>query len=143
MANGEHVNRDWLVYSQKLDAAVCFCCCIFGSNTVDLGIGSSKGFRNWSHLTQTVKVHEHSASHLQNYMQWKALAKNIAEQNTIENQLFKQIEQEKERLRQVFKRLIAFILYLARQNIAFFGSSTKLHDTTGQNGNFQQLIFNS
>lgn len=52
----------------------------------------------------------------------------------------KQLQQEKERLREVFKRLIAFTLYLARQNIPFTGASSKIDDPTGKNGNFQQLI---
>lgn len=43
-------------------------------------------------------------------------------------------------MREVLKRLIAFVLYLARQNIAFTGSSSNIHDPTGRNGNFHQLI---
>lgn len=49
-------------------------------------------------------------------------------------------QKEKIRLKEVFKRLIAFVLYFARQNIAFRGSSSNIHDADGKNGNFHQLI---
>lgn len=58
MPNGEQVLRDWLLYSKILDAAFSFCCRIFGNNIGDVGIGSSKGFRYWAHLSRTVKLHE-------------------------------------------------------------------------------------
>lgn len=140
LANGEQCSRDWLLYSQSLDAICCFCCRVFGNNTIDIGINSSKGFRDWAHSTRTIKAHEKSASHLENYLKWKTLDRTIAQKKTIENQLFKEMQLEKERLRQVFKRLIAFTLYLARQNIAFIGRSTNINDPEGRNGNFQQLI---
>lgn len=140
MPNGEHVKRDWLVYSKTLDAVCCFCCRVFGNNIIDVGISSSKGFRDWFHMSRTVKLHEQSSSHLDSYLQWKSLVQRISDEKTIENKLFNQFQKEKERLREVFKRLIAFILYFARQNIALTGSSYNIHDPAGHNGNFQQLI---
>ena len=50
------------------------------------------------------------------------------------------IEYDRSGLKEVFKRIIAFVLLFARQNIAFQGSTSNLHDSTGRNGNFQQLI---
>lgn len=140
MPNDELVNRDWLVYSQKLDAIFCFCCRIFGSNTVDVGINSSKGFRDWAHSTRSIKLHEHSSSHSENYIKWKTLLNDFVHEKTIENQLSNELVKETRRLRDVFRRLIAIILYLARQNIAFTGASSNLYDPEGKNGNFQQLV---
>lgn len=139
MPNGENVKRDWLVYSEVLDAALCFCCRVFGK-TVANGIASLKGFRDWSHLTRTVQLHVKSQAHVDNYVKWKTLLHDMDHQKTIDAQLFNQFEQEKERLRKVFKRFIAFILVLARQNLAFTGSSSDAYDPTKHSGNFQQLV---
>lgn len=83
-------------------------------------------------------MHEQSASHVENYVKWETPAQNTIAQNTIESQLSKQFEEEKQRLRKVFKRLIAFTLYLARRNLASTWSN--VHDPEGRNRNFQQLI---
>lgn len=32
MPNGENIKRDWIVYSRKLDAILCFYCYIFEQN---------------------------------------------------------------------------------------------------------------
>lgn len=138
LSNGEKIKREWIVYSQKLDAVHCFCCRIFDQSTEDLS--SEKGFNDWAHLSQKVKRHELSAKHLDCFSKWKSAAQRIFADKTVENQLLTQIQREKERLKEVFKRIISFVLYFAQQNIAFTGSSYALNDPTGHNGNFYQLV---
>lgn len=140
MPNGEVIKREWIVYSEKLDSAHCFCCLLFQENITEKGFSSTNGFNDWKHLSERVNEHEMTAYHLNNYTKWKSTAKLFSNDKTIEYQLNKQMQAEKERLREVFKRIIAFVLYFARQNIAFTGSSSKLHDDTGHNGNFLQLV---
>lgn len=53
--------------------------------------------------------------------------------------LIKLFLQEKERLREVFRHIIPFILFSAKQNIALTGSCSNIDDSNGKNGNFQQL----
>lgn len=95
---------------------------------------------DWKHFSDRIKSHEKSALHLQNYATWKAFCVLDQNEKSIQNQLNKQIQDEKNRLRDVFKRLVAFILYFARQNIALTGTSSNIYDPSGKNGNFQQLI---
>ncbi|XP_055308842.1 zinc finger MYM-type protein 1-like [Sitodiplosis mosellana] len=140
MLNGDTVNREWLIYSKGLDSVHCFCCRLFQQNQVDTGFASINGTKDWRHLSTRIKEHELSTLHIQNYTKWKSFLSRISENKTIDSELFKQIQQEKERLKDVFKKIIAFVLFFARQNIAFTGSTSKLHDSSGRNGNFQQLV---
>lgn len=136
MSIGEEIQREWLVYSKMLDSVHCFCCRIFAPTVV--GIASAKGVNDWRHLTDRIKHHKCSASHLKNLTKWKTMS--VQSSSTIDNQLLQHFKNEKERLKQVFRRLISFILFFARQNIAFTGSSSSIHDINGKNGNILQLI---
>lgn len=138
MSNGETINREWIVYSRELDAVHCFCCRIF--EPLKVKFSSINGVDDWKHLSERIRDHETSASHLNNYTKWKSAAKLHSTDKTIEIELLKQFQTEKQRLKEVFKRIIALVLYLARQNLAFTGSSSKIHDEAGRNGNFHQLV---
>lgn len=138
MPNGECVKREWIIYSKNMDSVHCFCCLLFSTNV--LGISSRKGISDWKHLSTRISEHEHSKQHMENYAEWKSFENRISNKKTIDLELHNQLKEEIERLRQVFKRIVAFILYFARQNIALTGKSSNIHDSTGQNGNFQQLI---
>lgn len=140
MQNGEQVKREWLVYSQCLDAIFCFCCRIFSGYSAVDGITSTKGFNDWYHVSRAIKSHEFSSAHINNFIKWKTAEQHLLGNKAIDDQLCMQIQKEKERLREVLKRLVAFVLYLAKQNIAFVGSSFNIYDLNGRNGNFQQLI---
>lgn len=142
MSNGEKVRRDWLVYSKSSDSAHCFCCRLFADNKNinDSGFSSTKGFNSWKNLSNRIKSHELSTMHINCYTSWKTVTHQNPTTRTIQTELMKQFNEEKERLRQVFKRIIALILFFARQNIAFTGSTSNINDETGKNGNFQQLI---
>lgn len=128
MTNGEVVKREWLIYSKKHDSIFCFCCLIFGSESSSF----KTGFKDWFHLTQAVKTHEHSNSHVNSFECWKDHLKRLCSNSTIELSLDKQLLDEKKRLKLVFERLVAMTLYLARQNIAFAGTDSK-------SGNFYEL----
>lgn len=91
-------------------------------------------------MSLRLKEHELSAQHIENYTNWKNLLNRIYANNTIECGLFNQMQKEKLRLKEVFKRIISFVLFFARQNIAFTGSSSNINDPNGRNGNFQQLV---
>lgn len=139
MPNGEKVKREWLIYSEKLDAVHCFCCYLF--DNADTGpLSSLNGYEDWKNLARTMKIHETSQKHLKNYADWKIVSNQISNQKTVDKHLLSQMQAEKERLREVFKRFISLILYFARQNIAFTGSSSNINDPMGKNGNFIQLI---
>lgn len=138
MTNGEEIKREWIVYSKKLDAVHCFCCFIFGFLSTNSQFASKEGYKDWKHLTEKIKEHETSAKHMTNYKAWKEMKTAICSEKTIDDQIAIEYQNEKRRLRMVFERIVAFILYLARQNIAFLGTSSRLDNSN--NGNFLQLI---
>lgn len=140
MPNGEEIQREWLIYSKKLDAVHCFPCRIFGIHSIDSKMASASGYNDWQHLSRAIKTHESSETHLNNSATWKNAFQRISNENSINHQLMNECRAEIERMREVFKRLIVFALYLARQNIAFTGSSSNIDDSEGRNGNFQQLV---
>lgn len=140
MANGEDVRREWIVYSRTLDSVHCFCCFLFGENQNVSGVSSKNGISDWKHLSTRISEHEHTKQHMKNYAEWKLLENRISNKKTIDLEIRNQMKEEIEKLRQVFKRIVPLILFFARQNIALTGKSSNIRDSTGHNGNFQQLI---
>lgn len=140
MPNGEQFKREWIVYSKNLNAVHCFCCFIFDKNREDKGFTALNGYNDWQHLSEKVKHHEKTQKHLTNYTCWKIVSNEISNQKTVDKELLKQMQAEKERLREVFKRLVAFVIFFARQNIAFTGETSDINDPKDKNGNFQQLV---
>ena len=59
MKNGERISRTWLVYSKVEDAAMCFCCHLFGKG--DTQLSSTSGFNQWKNLQAHLKYHEPDA----------------------------------------------------------------------------------
>lgn len=123
MPNGEEVKRDWLVYSVKLDAVHCFCCRLFRDSSGKPVVLARDGYSDWQNLSTRIKEHEFSQNHISNYKKWKEVTERILTELTIDSKLSEQYQNEKERLKKVFHRLISFILFFARQNIALSGSS--------------------
>jgi len=62
----------------------------------------------------------------------------MSSQHTIDFHDEKLLNIEQTHWRNVFKRLILIIKYLAQQNLAFWGKSNTLY--TPNNGNFLQLV---
>ena len=76
LANGDQVNRSWLLYSPVKEAAYCVCCLLFptSSSNSQSSFESAYGFSNWRH-TERVKDHENSSSHRKSFTIWKKAEK--------------------------------------------------------------------
>lgn len=79
LANGETVKREWLIYSKKRDAVFCFCCVLFGTDSTVF----NTGYSDWQHLTQTIKYHETSNNHYNNFASWKEYLNRMSTDSTI------------------------------------------------------------
>ncbi|GJQ70636.1 hypothetical protein Trydic_g23026 [Trypoxylus dichotomus] len=121
---------------KSTDKAFCFCCKLYGNDT-----GSqlaNEEYSDWAHLGRALDNHEKSAIHGQNVGKWTDSEIRLAEASTIDKQHMKLINKEKEHWREVVKRIVSGIKYLAQRNIALRGSNSKLYEPN--NSNFLGLI---
>ncbi|XP_059141319.1 uncharacterized protein LOC131929216 [Physella acuta] len=142
LANGEEVSRSWLLYSPLKEAAYCFCCLLFTSSTPNSqsSFESVTGFKNWRH-TERVRDHENSPSHRAAFTTWKEAERRIVLRKGIDVEVEAQIQVEKQRWRDVLKRLLSCIKFLASQNLALRGHQENLSPEPGTNvGNFLSLL---
>lgn len=66
LANGQFIERTWLIYSKKRKAIFCFPCILFNaSRPLNPAISSltnpARGFNDWRHLSPRIPDHENSA----------------------------------------------------------------------------------
>ncbi|KAL4113937.1 hypothetical protein QTP88_017487 [Uroleucon formosanum] len=132
LPNGEIVDRNWLVYSISKDYVFCFCCKLFGLSVY--GSLSEIGTNDWSHLGTKLIEHERSLTHFRCTEKWFDLKIRIQKMTTIDKTNLEIIEKEKTHCRNILKRIIAAIHYLAKHNEAFRGTSDVIF--TKNNGKF-------
>ncbi|XP_050548537.1 uncharacterized protein LOC126910199 [Daktulosphaira vitifoliae] len=136
MGNCEKLVRNWLLYSKSLNRVFCIYCRLFSSNSTSSL--ASEGFSNWKQISERLKKHELSISH--NIAQEKGLQLRMRFNLhiTIDNAIQRNVNIEKERWRNILKRIIACIEFLAEHNDSFRGTSSKLY--TANNGKFLGLL---
>lgn len=136
MSNGEVVNRPWIIYSKKMYSVFCFSCRLFPNSLNKTYF--INGLNDWKHLSERIKCHDTSNYHRKSNQQWIELAWRLDSNTTLDNEFQKEIDTEKKRWRSVLKRIIACIIYLAKQNDAFRGKNCLIN--TEHNGKFLKLI---
>lgn len=136
LSNGEIVK--WLIYSVSIDKVFCFCGKLFSHSNSNISSLASKGTNDWKHLSEKLNLHETSRSHIDNAHAWSELKMRINKQSTIDLNHQMMIEKEKQHWKDVMKRIITVIHYLAKHHDAFRGSSDTLY--TNNNGKFFGLI---
>jgi hypothetical protein len=137
LSNGEHCDRDWLVYSKELDRIFCFGCKLF-TKGYRKGHLATEGFNDWIHLGIRLKEHETSADHVLNMTTWYELRSRLQTDQAIDKTAQRQLEKEKDHWRKVLFRIVGIVKFLAKHNLAFRGSNSKLYDDS--NGNFLGLV---
>lgn len=113
--NGEKVKRKWLVYSEGSDSVYCFCYRLFEPNSRSQ-LGQKSCFNDWKHPTERLRLHETSPEHFKYMTIWLEAELRLRKNVSINHELMDQIRCETERWQEVFKRLVAIILYLAEHN---------------------------
>ncbi len=147
LANGEKVLRDWLVWSESKEAFFCFSCLLFSNQAISVrpklscpGIGFSHTIQKhgWKKLLDNIKEHQEPEYHKKFYMDWKMFLLNQNKASSIDVKLIEQRKTEVMKWRNILKRYIDCLLFLARQTLAIRGADNTL---IGKNkGNFLTLL---
>ncbi|KAF8778949.1 hypothetical protein HNY73_015623 [Argiope bruennichi] len=96
------------------------------------------GCNDWAHLTHILKTDGSSASHLKHSSKCSELKMSLRNLCTLYAAQQRLYDAEKVYWQSVTERLIYLIQYLARQCLAFRGSSKELHHS--DNGNILKLV---
>ncbi|KAG2601085.1 hypothetical protein PVAP13_5KG568714 [Panicum virgatum] len=132
LTNGESVDRKWLVYCKHGDKVYCFCCKLLSNKSKSFL--ASDGVRDWQRLSRKLREHESSVEHMTNMNTWNEVRLRLSKNRTINDDMPREISNEKERWRQVLVRIVSAVKFLAKHNLAFRGSNEKLYQDN--NGNF-------
>ncbi|XP_035845819.1 zinc finger MYM-type protein 1-like [Helianthus annuus] len=137
LSNRETCDREWLVYSKKLDKLYCFCCKVFRTGHPKGGL-DDEGYNDWIHASGRLKQHEVGLEHLKNMNEWFELHQRLKCNETIDKSAYEQFRKEKDYWKQVILRIVALVKFLAKYGLAFRGSNEKLYQKG--NGNFLGLV---
>lgn len=124
------MERRWLQYSEDLDAVFCVVCKLFDSSAKKISLKDG-GCQDWKHISE---LHETSHHHRKSCLSWCDTKQNLKSAAGVDSQIQSQIHEETTRWREILRRIIEVVKFLASRNLAFQGSSEKLR--TPGNGNF-------
>jgi hypothetical protein len=137
LPNKEKRDRDWLVYCKELDRAFCFCCKLLKKGQ-GKGHLQNEGFSDWAHISTRLKEHEVTSEHVTNMVAWREMCTRFDKNQTIDKVAQRELEKEKDHWRKVLLRIILIVKFLAKHNLAFRGSNSKLYQDN--NGNFMGMV---
>lgn len=130
--NGETVQREWLFYSESLGRMFCIYCQLFGEKRC--GLFTDKGFDDWKH-ENLISNHETTTSH---YAAARIFAQRTLQLNHVCAQLTKQINDETNYWKEVLKRIVTVIRFIASRGLPFRGSNN--HFGNPNNGNYLGIL---
>lgn len=129
LKNNESVERKWLLYSPSKCSVFCFSCCLF--NPTDVNLSSRNGCNDWKHINHIILTHENSPAHKQSMMTYLARSKAVGR---VDMDLLSQHQKEVDYWRNVLKRIVAVVKFLASRGLPFRGDNEILGSP--HNGNY-------
>lgn len=136
LANGEQVDRNWVIFSPSKNSIFCFMCHLFGtSNTADLF--ATDGFVDFRNITRSFKKHENSKYHFTSEMAYKTRS-NQLNILTLDTSVSNQSASDMEYWKSILKRIMAVVKFLGARGLSFRGAdriSGSVH-----NGNFLGIL---
>ena len=99
------------------------------------------GFSQWK-APERIIVYENAKHHRECFKTWKELERNLSNKiEIIDAEFYLRIETEKQKLREILKRILDGIKYLAEHNLALRGHRESLQADSDSNvGNFLGLM---
>ncbi|XP_022041127.1 zinc finger MYM-type protein 1-like [Helianthus annuus] len=132
LLNGETCDREWLVYSKKLDKLYCFCCKFLRTGHPKGGL-DDEGYKDWRHASGRLKEHEVGLEHFKNMNEWFELHQRLKWKETIAKVVYEQFKKEKDYWKQVILWIVALVKFLAKYGLVFRGSNEKLYKKGNEN----------
>lgn len=126
--NGEMIQRHWLLYSPSTGCVFCFVCKLFCPDSSSTLAG--KGFDNWASISRLTS-HEMSPEHRQSCASY---ATRVSKIQIIDKQIADQYEGQCKYWRDVLRRVVSTVKFLASRGLAFRGDNELFGDH--RNGNF-------
>ncbi|XP_022552196.1 zinc finger MYM-type protein 1-like [Brassica napus] len=99
---------------------------------------ATTGSDDWRNVSKLLKEHEKGHKHITCMIQWLELEERLQKNQTIDKHIQEELNKEKKHWRDVLLRIIALVKGLAKQNVAFRGSSDKIY--VDGNGNFLGMV---
>jgi len=130
LPNGNSVRRSWIYYSEITKRVYCIPCKLFCTKNSEY----KEGFNDWKHCDYLHK-HEKTLDHVHSINIFITRSKLNGK---IDTEMEKLELTEKQYYREVLKRVISVIKYIATRNLAFRGSKEVFGSS--KNGNFLGLL---
>lgn len=132
LTNGESLERKWLLYSPEKKSVYCYCCRLFNTTTgTGHNLSSRNGYKDWKHISNLLMEHENSLQHRQCMINYVARMKTTGR---IDSELLSQYNTEVNYWKNVLKRIVAVVKFLASRGLAFRGDNETLGSQN--NGNY-------
>lgn len=136
LANGEIVQRDWVLYSPSNNSIFCFVCRLFGPHAANDSF-ATVGFTNFHNIIRAFKLHENSKQHGLNELKYKERSKQ-KNARTLDTCILNQSQMEREYWKSIFQRIVAVIKFLGSRGLSFRGTNQTCG--SNQNGNFLGIL---
>lgn len=114
-ANGQKERREWLVFSEPSGSVYCYVCKLFPNKASQF---STNGCSDWKNIAAKISEHENSYGHVQAMC---TFAKRLTAKGRIDEQMAKQLDDERQYWREVLRRIVATVQFLSSQGLAFRG----------------------
>lgn len=133
--NGEKSNRQWLCYSTSTGKMFCFACKLFGGSAVQENQFVSGGFNDWRAGKARMNMHERSNGHREAMLSFASRQREVGRVDFL---AAKEVEEERSYWRQILKRLIDVLVFLAERGLAIRGANEIIG--SAHNGNYLGII---
>ena len=137
LSSGEKVFRNWFIYSTSKNALFCFSCKLLSNSPSSF---STNGYLNWVHAARDISSHETSREHFDSMRLYLANRQNANCGSTIERTLIFQLNEEIQHWRDVLRRFLSIIRFLAEHDIALRGTGGHKRLGDPKNGPFLGLV---